>query len=49
MGTSVAAVDLTINRNHYIKAMNVYSAQCSILHVSRDIIDLMSLRRQIND
>ena len=53
MGTSMAAVDLTIdmllNHNHYIKAKNVFSAQCSILCVSRDIIDLTSLRRQIND
>ena len=41
--------DMLLNHNHYIKAMNACSAQCPILHVSRDIIDLTSLRRQIND
>ena len=45
--------DMLLNHKHYInfniKAMNVCSAQFSILHVSRDIIDLTSLRRRIND
>ena len=41
--------DMLLNHNHYIKAVNVCSAPCSILHVSRDIIALGSLRRQIND
>ena len=57
MGTSMAAVhlidDMLLNHKHYIncniKAMNVCSAQCSILHVSRDVIDLTSLRCRIND
>ena len=42
-------VDMLLNHNNYIKAKNVCSAQCSILHVYRDIIDLTSLRRRIND
>ena len=42
-------LDMLLNHNHYIKTKNVCSAQCSILHVSRDIIDLTSLRRRIND
>ena len=45
--------DMLLNHKHYItfniKAINVCSAQCSILHVSRDITDLTSLRRRIND
>ena len=42
-------VDMLLNHNNYIKAKNVCSAQCSILHVCRDIVELMSLRRRIND
>ena len=34
---------MLFNHNHYVKAKNVCSAQCSILHVSRDIIDLTSV------
>ena len=45
--------DMLLNHKHYINfsitALNVCSAQCAILHVSRDIIDLTSLRRRIND
>ena len=37
--------DVLLNHNHYIKAMNVCSAQCSILHISRDIIDLIPDQR----
>ena len=33
-------VDMLLNHNNYIKAKNVCSAQCWILHVYRDIIDL---------
>ena len=32
--------DMLLNHNLYIKAMNVCSAQCSILHVSTDTINL---------
>ena len=49
---SCSGLDM-LNHKHYInfniKAMNVCSAQFSILHVSRDIIDLTLLRRWIND
>ena len=45
--------DMLLNHKHYInfhiKAMKVCSAECSIQRVSRDIIDLTSLRRRIND
>ena len=40
---------MLLNHKHYInfniKAMNVFSAQFSILHVSRDIISFMYMLR----